>query len=284
MRILLIFIITFIINTQNSWSQTELLWEITIENSTNKSYLFGTIHSGDSRLFPLDSMIYKSLLNSEVLALELDPSNMKNIKMLKKMLLKDQTLEDLYSKKNYKILKDFLNDSLNIAPLMVNNMQPIFIEQLIDQSFIKNEHDPIDIHLHKNALINNISIVGLETIDEQMNTLLSIETSNQAKNLITKVKEFNRQELLNDMDSLIAAYIKKDIELYLNKELEKTKKDNEEFLENFIYSRNKTMSERAVRIINENKTFIAVGAAHLYGENGMISLLKKEGLILRPLH
>lgn len=284
MRILLIFIITFIINTQNSWSQTELLWEITIENSTNKSYLFGTIHSGDSRLFPLDSMIYKSLLNSEVLALELDPSNMKNIKMLKKMLLKDQTLEDLYSKKNYKILKDFLNDSLNIAPLMVNNMQPIFIEQLIDQSFIKNEHDPIDIHLHKNALINNISIVGLETIDEQMNTLLSIETSNQAKNLITKVKEFNRQELLNDMDSLIAAYIKKDIELYLNKELEKTKKDNEEFLENFIYSRNKTMSKRAVRIINENKTFIAVGAAHLYGENGMISLLKKEGLILRPLH
>lgn len=284
MRILLIFIITFIINTQNSWSQTELLWEITIENSTNKSYLFGTIHSGDSRLFPLDSMIYKSLLNSEVLALELDPSNMKNIKMLKKMLLKDQTLEDLYSKKNYKILNDFLNDSLNIAPLMVNNMQPIFIEQLIDQSFIKNEHDPIDIHLHKNALINNISIVGLETIDEQMNTLLSIETSNQAKNLITKVKEFNRQELLNDMDSLIAAYIKKDIELYLNKELEKTKKDNEEFLENFIYSRNKTMSKRAVRIINENKTFIAVGAAHLYGENGMISLLKKEGLILRPLH
>lgn len=284
MRILLIFIITFIINTQNSWSQTELLWEITIENSTNKSYLFGTIHSGDSRLFPLDSMIYKSLLNSEVLALELDPSNMKNIKMLKKMLLKDQTLEDLYSKKNYKILNDFLNDSLNIAPLMVNNMQPIFIEQLIDQSFIKNEHDPIDIHLHKNALINNISIVGLETIDEQMNTLLSIEISNQAKNLITKVKEFNRQELLNDMDSLIAAYIKKDIELYLNKELEKTKKDNEEFLENFIYSRNKTMSKRAVRIINENKTFIAVGAAHLYGENGMISLLKKEGLILRPLH
>ena len=109
-------------------------------------------------------MIYKSLLNSEILALELDPSSMKNIKMLKKMLLEDQTLEDLYSKKNYKILKDFLNDSLNIPPLMVNNMQPIFIEQLIDQSISKNKHDPIDIHLHKNALINNISILGLETI------------------------------------------------------------------------------------------------------------------------
>ena len=163
-------------------------------------------------------------------------------------------------------------------------MQPIFIEQLIDQSIIKNEHDPIDIHLHKNALINNISIKGLETIDEQINTLLSIEISNQAKNLINKVKEFNRQELLNEMDSLIVAYIKKDIELYLNKELEKTKKDKEEFVENFIYSRNKTMTERAVRIINENKTFIAVGAAHLYGEKGMISLLTKKGFILTPLN
>ncbi len=284
MKLLKTITVIFAISTQLGWAQNELLWEVTSPKSTYISYLFGTIHSGDSRLFPLDSMIYKSLLNSEVLALELDPSNMKNIKMLKKMLLRDQTLEDLYSKKNYKILKDFLNDSLNIAPLMVNNMQPIFIAQLIDQSINKNEHDPIDIHLHKNALINNISIVGLETIDEQMNTLLSVEISNQAKNLITKVKEFNRQELLNDMDSLIIAYIKKDIELYLNKELEKTKKVNEEFLENFIYSRNKTMSERAVRIINENKTFIAVGAAHLYGENGMINLLKKEGFTLKPLY
>ena len=44
------------------------------------------------------------------------------------------------------------------------------------------------------------------------------------------------------------------------------------------------MSERAIRIINENKTFIAVGAAHLYGEKGMIALLKKEGYILTPLY
>jgi len=284
MRLSLIFVIVFIINTQNSWAQSELLWEIKTENSTNKSYLFGTIHSGDPRLFPLDSIIYKSLLNSEILALELNPKNMKDIEVLKKMLLKEQTLEDLYSKKNYKILKDFLSDSLNIPALMLKNMQPIFIEQLIDQSIIKNEHDPIDIHLHKNALINNISIKCLETIDEQMNTLLSIEISNQAKNLITKVKEFNKQELLNEMDSLIVAYIKKDIELYLNKELEKTKKDKEEFVENFIYSRNKIMTERAVRIIDENKTFIAVGAAHLYGEKGMISLLTKEGFILTPLN
>ena len=83
---------------------------------------------------------------------------------------------------------------------------------------------------------------------------------------------------------MIVAYIKKDIELYLNKELEKTKKDKEEFVENFIYSRNKIMTERAVRIIDENKTFIAVGAAHLYGEKGMISLLTKEGFILTPLN
>ena len=277
-------IILTILSTQVSWAQSELLWQITSQNSTHISYLYGTIHSGDSRLFPIDSIVYKSLLKCEVLALELNPSKMNDIKLLKKMLLKEKTLEDLYSSKNYKTITKFLKDSLNISVGMVNNMQPIFIDQLIDQSIVNNTHDPIDIHLYKNALINNISILGIETIDEQMNTLLSISIDKQAKDLIEKIKKFNRVELLNEMDSLIEAYVNQNIENFLEKELKKTKKGKEEFEEKFIYSRNKTMTERTVKIVNKNNAFVAVGAAHLYGEKGIVSLLKKEGLVLKPLY
>ena len=281
MKLIYTILIFIASNTQICFGQSEILWEVTNPKNTEKSYLFGTIHSGDSKLFPIDSIIYKSLFKCDLLALEINPSEMNDINVLKKMLLDEKNIEDLFSKKNYELITTFLKDSLNVSEIMVKNMQPIFIQQLIEQSVYKNEHDPIDLHLYKNALINNISIEGLETIEEQMNTLLSIPLKKQADDLLDKVKNFNSDEIKKEMNSMIYAYINRDIENFVINELKKNK--NNDFEENFIYSRNIKMFERANQKLNNNTVFIAVGAAHLYGEKGLINLLKKEGYILNPI-
>ena len=219
MKLIYTILIFIASNTQICFGQSEILWEVTNPKNTEKSYLFGTIHSGDSKLFPIDSIIYKSLFKCDLLALEINPSEMNDINVLKKMLLDEKNIEDLFSKKNYKLITNFLKDSLNISEIMVKNMQPIFIQQLIDQSVYKNEHDPIDLHLYKNALINNISIDGLETIEEQMNTLLSIPLKKQADDLLDKVKKFNSDEIKKEMNSMIYAYINRDIENFVINEL-----------------------------------------------------------------
>ena len=281
MKLIYTILIFIASNTQICFGQSEILWEVTNPKNTEKSYLFGTIHSGDSKLFPIDSIIYKSLFKCDLLALEINPSEMNDINVLKKMLLNEKNIEDLFSKKNYELITTFLKDSLNVSEIMVKNMQPIFIQQLIDQSVYKNEHDPIDLHLYKNALINNIRIEGLETIEEQMNTLLSIPLKKQADDLLDKVKNFNSDEIKKEMNSMIYSYINRDIENFVINELKKNK--NNDFEENFIYSRNIKMFERANLKLNNNTVFIAIGAAHLYGEKGLINLLKKEGYILNPI-
>ena len=43
------------------------------------------------------------------------------------------------------------------------------------------------------------------------------------------------------------------------------------------------MAERMDKIIQEQKTFMAVGALHLPGENGVIELLRKYGYQVRPV-
>ena len=96
-----------------------------------------------------------------------------------------------------------------------------------------------------------------------------------------KNKNFNSTEIKKEMNSMIYAYINRDIENFVINELKKDK--NDDFEENFIYSRNIKMFERANQKLNKNTVFIAVGAAHLYGEKGLINLLKKEGYILNPI-
>ena len=56
--------------------------------------------------------------------------------------------------------------------------------------------------------------------------------------------------------------------------------DNQDLLLN---DRNKNWVGQLKIIMKKNPVFVAVGAGHLVGEQGVISLLKKEGYALRPL-
>ena len=47
--------------------------------------------------------------------------------------------------------------------------------------------------------------------------------------------------------------------------------------------RNSNWVQQLIKILPKTNIFIAVGAGHLVGEKGLISLLRKEGYTLRPL-
>ena len=50
-----------------------------------------------------------------------------------------------------------------------------------------------------------------------------------------------------------------------------------------IYDRNLIMAERFYTHIKEQSMFYAVGAGHLGGEKGLLRLLKKRGLKVKPV-
>jgi uncharacterized protein len=49
------------------------------------------------------------------------------------------------------------------------------------------------------------------------------------------------------------------------------------FLDQLITSRNQRMRDRALPLLRRGAAFIAVGAAHLPGKEGLLSLFEKEG-------
>ena len=57
-----------------------------------------------------------------------------------------------------------------------------------------------------------------------------------------------------------------------------------DFEANFITIRNHHMADRMVPLMNEQSTFVAIGALHLPGEEGVIKLLREKGFVVKALH
>ena len=71
----------------------------------------------------------------------------------------------------------------------------------------------------------------------------------------------------------------KEIENSLNN----TEFDMEENQDLLLNNRNKNWVQQLKDIMEKESAFIAVGAGHLVGKQGLIELLKKEGYIVTPL-
>ena len=84
-----------------------------------------------------------------------------------------------------------------------------------------------------------------------------------------------------EMKKMLKYYMKGDLEM-----LEKLAAEADlgnEFETALIVERNHRMAERLIPLIKEKSTFIAVGALHLPGEEGVIKLLRKEGYTVEAL-
>ena len=88
-------------------SNTPLLLEVTQEGSTNKLYLFGSIHASDESMYPLPEYVMKAYKNSDEIAVEFDlieyMQDMSNqIESLAKFIIPDgKTVNDYLELEDY---------------------------------------------------------------------------------------------------------------------------------------------------------------------------------------
>jgi hypothetical protein len=111
---------------------------------------------------------------------------------------------------------------------------------------------------------------GLETIQFQMNLLSEVSNEEQINMLLLGLTKDN-----SEFNKLLDTYLKKDLNqlgtLMNNAEL------SSESYSNLIVKRNQKWIPIISELIQTNPTFIAVGAAHLPGKEGVLNLLKEAG-------
>tara|TARA_B110000014_G_scaffold263308_1_gene259636 strand:+ start:2092 stop:2961 length:870 start_codon:yes stop_codon:yes gene_type:complete len=287
MRALLIFIFLFC-SLKSSFSQNTyqgLLWEIYGNGLTDTSYLYGTMHIQDERVFQFQEGVQKAFDRSVIFAMELNMDSVNTLELMSELIMESPyRLDSLLSENEYEIVNQYFKDSLGIGLLIFNKMQPIYTSQMVSLNKMnKDRAEALDIYLFNKAKEQNKIVVGLEFMEEQINAFKSIPYDIQAKELFNAVEDaINGED--QQIDGLIEYYIKGDLDRLLALTLESEFSDNEInaiFHEVFLVNRNHKMADRSEKYIKKGSTFIAIGAAHLPGNEGVIEILRKKGYTVK---
>jgi uncharacterized protein YbaP (TraB family) len=127
----------------------------------------------------------------------------------------------------------------------------------------------------------DMPLVGLESVLYQISIIDSISIEEQTKIMLESFR--SGKSLKKEWQELTNIYKTKDLAA-MQKLMVDEGNGIPNFEERFLNRRNRNWIPVMEKLMMENSTFIAVGAAHLVGEKGVISLLRQKGYTLKPLH
>ncbi len=253
--------------------KNSLLWKITNTDTGIDSYIYGTIHLKDQRLYFLMDKVEELIKTCDVFMAEYSLDDAGDESILQKMYLNDgRTLRSYIPEKKFLKLEKIIKKSFGIDLKLMENMKPMIIENMIIESLFQNDYNaPMDMILWNFAKENGLETVGAETTISQIKILDKIPIKPQIKSLIKLGK--NPNHFKKNITKLIGYYLNQDIgKLHKNsvKSLGKLKKL-------LVYNRNDYIVASIEKYCSEKSVFVAVGAGHLSGEKGILRKLKNRG-------
>jgi hypothetical protein len=254
-----------------------LLWRIEAAGVT-PSHLFGTIHSEDERVVTLAAPVREAFDDASSVTLEItmDPAALITAS-LAMMLTDGRTLKDIVGDALYQKTVRALAD-YSVPEMMAAQLKPWAAATTL--SMPKPATGLVlDMALYQEAVAAGKPVDGLETVDEQLKVFDDMEERHQTAMLRDAVEHL--PEVRAELQALLEAWLDRDLaglETIGEKSMQRA---DEEFIkmfeQNLIVNRNHRMAERMQERLKKGGAFIAVGALHLPGEDGLLNLLEKRG-------
>jgi uncharacterized protein YbaP (TraB family) len=260
------------------------LWSISGNGLKDSSYLYGTIHIMDEKAYRFPDGTKEAFRSADAYAMELNMDSVNQLTLMSELMMEDSTsLRDLLTEEEYADLKAFAKDSMGIKLARFDRFHPMLtLSRIQMQSFEKDCTLALDMYFHQKAKRNGKPVIGLERMEEQVAAFQSIPYDSIAQQLVQVARgEIESSGGKASMETMLEHYVEGDLEALLR--TTRQQKSSENFTEVFLTERNKRMADRAARHMKEQSLFIAIGAAHLPGEKGVIQLLRDKGYHVRSL-
>ena len=269
--------------TEFPMKESSLLWKVEGPGIPKGSYLFGTMHMIEKEYFIFPDKLEKIVKKSEQLVMEL--AGLPNQKdAMKYVLLEEGTFFDYFSKEQTDSIliwakKEFKMDEAAFRSTM-SKMKPFVVVQMATQIHFMGKTESYEMTLEEIAKTNKLSISGLETIEQQMAFFDDLTKEQQAEMVMEGIRDSEKSiETMKEMEVLYQGQNVDSLYLMIQDEGGVISAESADFLDN----RNAAWVPQIKEMIASKRCFIAVGAGHLGGPNGVIRLLEKEGYTLTPV-
>lgn len=269
-----------------------LLWKIE-KVGVSPSWLYGTMHSTDPRVTGISGQAQAAWERADVMVIEtlgvLDEKKAAAAMFMKPeytMFTGSESIDDFLSDTDRTVLTEALGErGLSLA--LVRKMKPWLIMSMVTVPDCELKRkaagiEILDIKLANAAKQDGKDLLGLEEITEQIAVMAGMPVEFQIRSLLatlsiedrmpdvfeTVTQLYVEENVAAAMPVLTAAFpetVGTDIDGYAH------------FEEEVIRKRNHTMADRSQPILQKGNAFVAVGALHLPGEEGVIELLRKQG-------
>jgi uncharacterized protein YbaP (TraB family) len=260
-----------------------LLWKVSGKGLKQPSFIFGTFHLMCKEDIHFSEQLKEAIKLSAEIYMELDmddPSTL--LSGMLYMNMKDgKKLSDLYTPEEYSKLQAYFTDTLHAPMMMLQRAKPYFLVALLYPKMMDCPSPAgVEEELLKIAKENKKEIKGLETMQFQASVFDSIPYEWQAKELLKNIDSFEVYK--KEFDDMVKLYKKQQLDSMENM-LAKSEFGSDKYEDLLLNDRNKKWVSELNEIMKKESVFVAVGAGHLSGKSGLISLLKKEGYAVEPL-
>lgn len=289
-------------------STSGLMWEVS--DGDNKVYLFGSIHIGNEKLYPLSREIMNAYKESENLVVEVDITQTNDIAAYLKTIMfieGDTTVDQLLDESTYNVYSEIMS-SLGLPKEVYDKLDLWYSSMLITSLSMTNAANPGEsiipaLGLDQYFLMDssNKNVIELEGIKYQYDMMegyskaLQVETM---KSLLEPIAKGNSNDSNSNRESSIDVLNKifdywkssdanklsdlvyKDIETMKNPSL-----TSKEFNDKMYYNRNNEMTNKVIEMINDDNEdyFVVAGSAHMVGKTGIVQQLIDKGYTVRQI-
>jgi uncharacterized protein YbaP (TraB family) len=257
------------------------------------NWLLGTMHLSDPRVTSLPEEAKAAFDGAKVVVLESDEILDQQKAAANMMARPDlmyfagkETIADYLQPDEKKLLEDgLMKRGMPLAAVV--KMKPWLLTSMVSlpscELSRKAQGMPfLDMKLAKDGLAAGKEVKGVETLAEQMEVVASLPMSFHVKSLIGTMKY--PQYAADMMETTLQLYLQGEIGLvfpagtYFAPEVSADDyKDMALFEEKLITMRNHHMADRGEPILARGNVFMAVGALHLIGDEGLVELLRRKG-------
>ncbi|MCH2232014.1 MAG: TraB/GumN family protein [Crocinitomicaceae bacterium] len=263
--------------------ESSLLWEITGPNMSSKSYLFGTMHLIEKEFFYFPKKLKKIVSKSDQLVMELEglPNQTEAMSMV---MLKEGSFFDYFNEQQIDSILVWAKQKFSMEEPAFragfSKMKPFVIVQMATQIQFMGKTESYELTLDEIAVANEIEIIGLETVAQQMSFFDDLTDDQQTEMVMSGIRdEEEAVNLIRDMQEVYSEQNVDDLYQMVQEKGGVMADEQAKFLDN----RNANWIPKIIELVENKDTFIAVGAGHLGGPNGVIRLLEKEGYTLKPV-